>query len=131
MGVSLYILLKTSRLIKPFLIHCLFLIKTIIQIWKLLIYVSMLPYTQNSLNKLENLLNALGFKIRYERGSFRSGTCILQQENVLVINRFSDIEVKIKSMVQVIQSFELSDNIELDEKQHKLYYSLSQMILDL
>ena len=91
----------------------------------------MLPYTQNSLNKLENLLNALGFTIRYERGSFRSGTCILQQENVLVINRFSDIEVKIKSMVQVIQSFELSDNIELDEKQHKLYYSLSQIILDL
>ena len=91
----------------------------------------MLPYTQNSLNKLENLLNALGFKIRYERGSFRSGTCILQQENVLVINRFSDLEVKIKSMVQVIQSFDLSESIELDEKQHKLYYSLSQMILDL
>lgn len=91
----------------------------------------MLPYTQNSINKLENLLNALGFKIRYERGSFRSGTCILQQENVLVINRFSDIEVKIKSMVKVIQSFELPESIELDEKQYKLYYSLSQMILDL
>lgn len=91
----------------------------------------MLPYTQNSLTKLESLLNALGFKIRYERGSFRSGTCILQQENILVVNRFSDIEVKIKSMLQVIQAFELSENIELDEKQQKLYYSLSQMILDL
>jgi hypothetical protein len=91
----------------------------------------MLPYTQNSLNKLESLLNALGFKIRYERGSFRSGTCILQQENILVVNRFSDIEVKIKSMLQVIQTMELSEDIELDEKQQKLYYSLSQMTLDL
>jgi hypothetical protein len=91
----------------------------------------MIPYTQNSLNKLESLLNALGFKIRYERGSFRSGTCILQQENILVVNRFSDIEVKIKSMLQVIQAIELSESIELDEKQQKLYYSLSQMTLDL
>ena len=91
----------------------------------------MIPYTQNSLNKLESLLNALGFKIRYERGSFRSGTCILQQENILVVNRFSDIEVKIKSMLQVIQAIELSESIELDEKQQKLYYSLSQMTFDL
>lgn len=91
----------------------------------------MLPYTQNSLNKLESLLYALGFKIRYERGSFRSGTCILQQENILVVNRFSDIEVKVKSMLQVIQNFELPENIELDEKQRKFYYSLNQMILDL
>jgi hypothetical protein len=82
----------------------------------------MLAYTQNSLNKLECLLHALGFKIRYERGSFRSGTCILQQENILVVNRFSDIEVKIKSMLEVIQTIELSEDMDLDEKQKKLYY---------
>lgn len=91
----------------------------------------MLPYTQTSLNKLEDLLNALGLKVRYERGSFKSGTCVLQNENILVVNRFSDIEVKIRSMMQVIQGLELPDNIELDEKQQKLYYSLSQMTLEL
>lgn len=91
----------------------------------------MLPYTQNSLSKLEDLLNALGLKVRYERGSFKSGTCMLQKENILVINRFSDIEVKIRSMMQVIQDVELSENIELDEKQRKLYYSLNQMRLEL
>lgn len=91
----------------------------------------MLPYTQNSLSKLEDLLNALGLRVRYERGSFKSGTCVLQQENILVVNRFSDIEVKIKSMIVVIQSMELSESMELDEKQRKLYYSLSQMSLEL
>ena len=82
----------------------------------------MLAYTQNSLTKLEDLLQALGFKIRYERGNFRSGTCVLQQENILVVNRFSDIEVKIKSMVQVVQSVELSEDIDLNERQQKLYH---------
>lgn len=91
----------------------------------------MLPYTQTSLNKLEDLLNALGLKVRYERGSFKSGTCVLQKENILVVNRFSDIEVKIRSMIQVIQGLELSESTELDEKQQKLYYSLSQMTLEL
>jgi hypothetical protein len=91
----------------------------------------MLPYTQTSLNKLEDLLNALGLKVRYERGSFKSGTCVLQKENILVVNRFSDIEVKIRSMIQVIQGLEPSESTELDEKQQKLYYSLSQMTLEL
>jgi hypothetical protein len=91
----------------------------------------MLAYTQNSLKKLEDLLQALGFTIRYEKGSFRSGTCILQQENILVVNRFSDIEVKIKSIVQVIQTVEFSDEIDLNEKQQKLYYLLTQMAFDL
>jgi hypothetical protein len=91
----------------------------------------MLPYTQTSLNKLEDLLNALGLKVRYERGNFKSGTCVLQKENILVVNRFSDIEVKIRSMIQVIQGLEHSESTELDEKQQKLYYSLSQMTLEL
>jgi hypothetical protein len=91
----------------------------------------MLPYTQTSLNKLEDLLNALGLKVRYERGSFKTGTCVLQKENILVVNRFSDIEVKIRSMIQVIQGLEPSESTELDEKQQKLYYSLSQMTLEL
>lgn len=91
----------------------------------------MLPYTQTSLNKLEDLLNALGLKVRYERGSFKSGTCVLQKENILVVNRFSDIEVKIRSMIHVIQGLEPSESTELDEKQQKLYYSLSQMTLEL
>lgn len=91
----------------------------------------MLPYTQSSLNKLEDLLNALGLKVRYERGSFKSGTCVLQNENILVVNRFSDMEVKIRSMIQVIQGLELSESTELDPKQQKLYYSLSQMTLKL
>lgn len=91
----------------------------------------MLPYTQNSLIKLEGLLQALGYKIRYERGNFRSGTCVLQDENILVVNRFSDIEIKVKSMIQIIQSMEVDEDVVLDGKQQKLFNSLYQMTLDL
>lgn len=89
----------------------------------------MLPYTKNTLNKLEDLLQALGLNIRYERGTFKNNTCVLQQENLLVMNRFSDLEVKIRTISKIIQSTSLSEDMELDEKQKKLYYSLSQMTL--
>lgn len=91
----------------------------------------MLPYTQNSLSKLEGLMQTLGYKIRYERGNFRSGTCILQEENVLVVNRFSDIEVKVKSMIQIIQGLEVSEKVVFNDKEQKLFNSLYQIRLDL
>ena len=91
----------------------------------------MLPYTQNSLTKLEGLLQTLGYKIRYERGNFRSGTCVLQEENILVVNRFSDIEVKIKAMIQIIQGLKVPEDTVFDDKQQKLFNSLYQMSLDL
>lgn len=91
----------------------------------------MLPYTQNSLTKLEELLKALGYRIRYERGNFRNGTCVLQTEHILVVNRFSDMEVKIKSMIQVIQSIDIPKTFVPDQKQEKLLRSLHQTTLDL
>lgn len=91
----------------------------------------MLPYTQNTLNKLERLLHSLGFKVRYERGNFRSGTCLLQHENILVVNRFSDIEIKVKAMIDVLRGLEIDQAIVLDEKQRKLIRLIHQTRLDL
>lgn len=91
----------------------------------------MLSYTQNTLNKLEKLLQILGFKIRYERGNFRSGTCLLQHENVLVVNRFSDMEMKVKAMIDVVRGLEIDKEIELDGKQRKLIRLIHQTSLDL
>ena len=91
----------------------------------------MLSLTQHTVVKLENLLHALNYQIRYEKGNFKSGTCLLQQENLLVINKFSDIEVKITSMVQVIRGIDLPDQLDLDEKQRKFLYTLKQMSLNL
>lgn len=103
----------------------------------------MLTYTHHTLTKIEDLLKALGYKVRYEKGSFKNGTCILQQENILVVNRFSTIEMKINSMLQVIQSIDFFQSIEdtmrndnlkeiqLDEKQRKLFHLLHQMRLEL
>jgi len=83
----------------------------------------MLPFTQHSLHKLEDLLKANNYIIRYEKGNFRSGTCTLLQNKILVINKFSDLEVKINSLIQIIAESDFS-NAVLDDKQQKFLNTL-------
>lgn len=90
----------------------------------------MIPYTQSSLNKLEDLLRAAGFIIRYEKGNFRSGMCVLLKDKVMVINKFSDMQVKINTLAEMVAGFDFTP-VELDERQKKFLYLIKQTKLHL
>lgn len=90
----------------------------------------MLPFTQHSLNRLEDLLKANNYIIRYEKGNFKSGTCTLLQDKILVVNKFSDLEVKINSLIEIIIELDFSD-LKLDDKQKKFLYLIKQTKLNL
>ena len=47
-----------------------------------------MKYTQNILDKIEKVAEETGYVIRYERGNFQSGYCILQAKRVVVLNKF-------------------------------------------
>jgi mRNA-degrading endonuclease RelE of RelBE toxin-antitoxin system len=38
--------------------------------------------------KLANLLKSQGYLIRYEKGAFRSGYCIVKDKKTVLINKF-------------------------------------------
>ena len=90
----------------------------------------MIPYTQSSLGKLEDLLRAAGFLIRYEKGNFKSGMCVLLKDKVMVVNKFSDIQVKINTLIDLVAGFDFKE-VDLDEKQKKFLYLIKQTKLDL
>ncbi|MFB5944390.1 hypothetical protein [Albibacterium profundi] len=90
----------------------------------------MLSYTQTTLQKLEELLRIKNYKIRYEKGNFKSGTCTLLQDKILVVNKFSDLEVKINSIAELTASLDFSV-VVLNEKQKKFLYLIKQTKLDL
>ncbi len=81
--------------------------------------------TNHTLEKLEQLFDALGYKIRYEKGNFKSGSCVLEHSKVVVINRFSNLEGKIQAMVNLLRR-ENTDISAFDEKQKQFYLSLTQ-----
>ena len=71
---------------------------------------------------MEVLLEALDYTLRYEKGNFQSGYCLLKDRQVAVVNKFFMTEARINSLVEIIGSIELPDieRFELDEKQQAL-----------
>ncbi len=79
-----------------------------------------MKYTQTTLNKLEAIPEEAGYVLRYERGTFQSGYCILEQKKVVVLNKFLQIEGRINTLVDLIPQLEI-DSTLLTEESQKLY----------
>jgi hypothetical protein len=65
-------------------------------------------YNQSILNKLEKILGEANYILRYERGSFQSGYCILEDKKVVVLNKFLNTEGKINTLIDIIPSLKLT-----------------------
>jgi hypothetical protein len=61
-----------------------------------------MKYTQHTLDKLEEVLSELHYVVRYERGTFQSGYCILEQKKVVVLNKFLQLEGRINTLADII-----------------------------
>ena len=79
-----------------------------------------MKYTQTTLNKLEAIPEEAGYVLRYERGTFQSGYCILEQKKVVVLNKFLQVEGRINTLVDLIPQLEI-DSTLLTEESQKLY----------
>jgi hypothetical protein len=90
----------------------------------------MLTATNHTLEKLETLLKATGYRVRYEKGNFKTGACLLQNSRVVVINKFSGLESKILSICEIIADLDMDYSL-LDEKQKVFLKQLKQTKLEL
>jgi hypothetical protein len=61
-----------------------------------------MKYIQSTLEKLEKILDESGYIVRYERGTFQSGYCILEQKKVVVLNKFLQLEGRINTLIDII-----------------------------
>ena len=76
-----------------------------------------MKYTQSTADKLEKVLEESGYVLRYERGTFQSGYCILEQKKVVVLNKFLQLEGRINTLIDLIPQLQLSvDNLSPDSR---------------
>ncbi len=88
----------------------------------------MIKYTPAFANKLESILNEAGYSVRYERGNFQSGWCLLDQKGIVVLNKFLDTEGRINTLADLIPQLQIGfDKLTLESQ--KLYEFLSQNAL--
>lgn len=90
----------------------------------------MLTLTTHTLEKLEMLLKSAGYKVRYEKGNFKTGACLLLNSKMIVVNRFSNLESKILALAELMRDLEIDNNL-LDDKQVTFLQQLKQTKLQL
>ncbi|WP_439505405.1 hypothetical protein [Sediminibacterium sp.] len=79
-----------------------------------------MKYTQSTLDKLENILGESEYVVRYERGTFQSGWCLLEARRVVVLNKFLNIEGRINTLMEIIPQLNIQfDKLTLESQ--KLY----------
>ena len=76
--------------------------------------------SQPYLNKLQQILSDIDYIIRYERGTFQSGWCLLEQKRIVVLNKFLDVEGRINTLLDLIPQVQVDfDKLTLESQ--KLY----------
>ncbi len=80
-------------------------------------------YTQNFLNKLEDIFAESDYILRYEKGNFNSGYCLLKETKIAIINKYFPLEGKINSLIEILRQIELNES-KMSEKNIKLYHDI-------
>lgn len=63
-----------------------------------------MKYNAGMLKKVEDIFREGGYTVRFEKGNFQNGYCILEKRRVVVINKFHEVEAKINSMIEILLS---------------------------
>jgi len=82
-----------------------------------------MKYNQGTLNKIEKVLEEAGYIVRYERGSFQSGYCILEARKVVVLNKFLNVEGRINTLTDLLPKITINIDLLTHESQ-KLYQGI-------
>jgi hypothetical protein len=80
-------------------------------------------YNANTLKKLEELFEEARFTIRYEKGNFNSGYCILEDRRVAVVNKFLSTEGRINALVEILPTITINE-ADLSAEMLKWYKQL-------
>lgn len=80
-------------------------------------------YTPNTLKKLEQLYEEARYIIRYEKGNFNSGYCVLEDKRVAVINKFLSVEGRINALIDILPTISVNEE-ELSGEMLKWYRQL-------
>ncbi|HXH19809.1 MAG TPA: hypothetical protein VNJ07_12080 [Chitinophagales bacterium] len=80
----------------------------------------MFKYTANTLAKMEAIFNESGYLVRYEKGNFKPGYCILKDKKVVVVNKYFETEARINTLLEILPLIEV--NVTNLSEESKVFY---------
>jgi hypothetical protein len=86
-----------------------------------------MKYTQATLNKIEQVLDDASYIVRYERGTFQSGYCILEEKKVVVLNKFLQLEGRINTLIDILPQLKVNKD-DLSAEALKTYENILERV---
>jgi hypothetical protein len=90
---------------------------------------TMIKYTAGFLTKIEDIISESDYILRYEKGNFKSGYCLLKEQKIMIVNKFYTTEGKINALMEILRTVEL-DQSKFTEKSQQLYAEITQTELN-
>ncbi|MEQ8338748.1 MAG: hypothetical protein RIA62_15425 [Cyclobacteriaceae bacterium] len=84
-----------------------------------------IKYSKHFLNKLEDIFSESDYVLRYEKGNFQSGYCILKETKIAIVNKYFSLDGKINSLLEILKSIDI-DVSKLSEKNKQLHREINQ-----
>ena len=81
---------------------------------------AMIKYTKAALKKLELIFLEQEYTIRYEKGNFQSGYCIVEDRKIVIVNKFFDTEGRFNCLLDILSMMIVMENI-LSENSKKFF----------
>lgn len=88
----------------------------------------MIKYTKHNLNKLEDIFRELKITLRYEKGNFHSGYCIVSGKNIVIVNKFFDVEARMNTLLEILEDSEINTD-PLSEDHREWFTKMRKSLL--
>jgi hypothetical protein len=86
-------------------------------------------YTKHYLDKLENLFAASEYILRYEKGNFKSGYCVLKDTKIVIVNKYFPQEGKINALIEILGELNMDPKDFKDKSNQDFLTELRQTTL--
>lgn len=74
-----------------------------------------------SLEKIEQIYKDLSYTVRYEKGNFNSGYCIVEDKKIVVLNKFFNAEGRANILLDILSMIDVSEEMLSDKS--KTFFS--------
>ncbi|MEQ9298891.1 MAG: hypothetical protein RIF33_10020 [Cyclobacteriaceae bacterium] len=89
-----------------------------------------IKYTKSFLSKLEDIFSESDYILRYEKGNFHSGYCILNENRIAIVNKYFPLDGKINALLEILKSIEIEPH-KLSDKNRAFFQELLQTSLEI
>jgi hypothetical protein len=83
-------------------------------------------YTKATLSRLEDVFAESNYALRYEKGQFKAGCCVLRSNRVVLVNAYFPLEGRINALCEVIRQMNDLNLASLSTRSRSLVEMLRQ-----